>query len=196
MTEHRGRKVLLPGAFGFRHREGVVLNMSYYAFTALRELDRVAPDARWSQLEADGLAILREAHFGPSSLPPDWLLASAAGAYGPAGGWPARFSYDAARIPLNLSWAHLHEPALYAVSDMWSTASAAGSVPAWVGLEGKETAAYAVGPGVSAIIEVSAAEARNRPVRPLPSMSETTQYYQAALLLLAKMSVGDQAPAM
>ncbi len=209
VVRHNGRLLLLPGANGFRRPEGVVLNMSYYAFPALHALARAVPDPRWAEIEADGLAILRGAHFGPLALPPDWLLVSPEGKYRPADGWPARFSYDAVRIPLNLAWAHLREPALQASLTLWESTVQSVRAPAWVSLNGAEAANYPIGPGVRAIMKVGEAETRGQPAQAavlavssgpapapsaMPAVAEATEYYQAALLLLAKMAVAEPEP--
>ncbi len=63
MLRDGGRRQDRPaaGERGFRDSSGVVVNLSYYAFPALRALSRVAPDRRWAALETDGLALMQEA---------------------------------------------------------------------------------------------------------------------------------------
>ncbi len=191
VVEYGGRKILLPGTQGFRRKEGTVLNLSYYAFAPMHALARLVPDPLWARLESDGLAIMRAAHFGPWGLPPDWVLLTPEGKFRPAEGWPARFSYDAVRIPLNLSWVQLPEPALKAAVAMWTAKTLSVRAPAWVSLDGSETADYAIGPGVRAILQVGLATlARTQPAA-MPSVDETSDYYQASLMLLSRMAAAE-----
>lgn len=95
-----GRLVLLPGERGFEKRDAIVVNPSYYAFGVLPYLEAVAPSPVWQQLRVDGLNLIQQGRFGPWSLPPDWLLVPRRGGMlSPAPSWPARFSYDAIRVP-------------------------------------------------------------------------------------------------
>ena len=189
--DFNGLTVLLPGVSGFRHTDEIVLNLSYYVFPAIDKLSEIAPDPKWDKIERDGLSVLREAKFGSLSLPPDWLSITRGGVYRPAGDWPARFSFAAARIPLNLSWAHLHEPALNAALSLWNTPRGFRSAPAWVDLDRDDTANYSIGPGVEAIRLVGVAQVNKGRVEAFPSIQAVSDYYQASLLLLAKISVAE-----
>ena len=191
---YHGRTLLLPAAAGFVHANGVVLNLSYYAFAAFQALAAVAPDPRWSALRDDGLRLLRDARFGAWSLPPDWLLVQADGRLRPADGWPARFSYDAYRIPLNVAWAGLDEPALQTAVAMWQSFGSEERTPAWVDLGRLDRAAAPSGAGLRAIMEVGTARLEQRPARPLPPLARASGYYQSAMLLLAKVSDRESAP--
>lgn len=193
VVDFNGRSIMLPGVRGFKRPEGYVLNLSYYAFAQMNGLSKVLPDPLWAKVQQDGLAIMRGAHFGPYALPPDWVLVTQDGKYRPADGWPARFSYDAVRIPLNLAWVRLREPALKAVVTMWSSSDLPVHPPAWVSLNGRESAGYEMGPGAKAIMQVSQAELKGVEASGLPAVGEAADYYQAALVLLAKMAVADVA---
>lgn len=194
VVEQNGKTLLLPGANGFRRAEGTVLNLSYYSFAAMRGLAAVMPDTRWQRLEDDGIAIMRDAHFGPFALPPDWLMVTREGKYRPAPDQPARFSYDAVRVPLNLAWVHRHEPALDNVVAMWNSSAMPVRAPAWVSLNGNEAANTTIGAGIRAIKAVSEAEATGSDPAAFPAIADATEYYQAALLLISKMVIEDPLP--
>ena len=100
-----GATLLLPGVEGFLKHDHVVVNPSYYISPAFRALARLAPAAEWRALEEGGVALADQARFGRWRLPADWVaLPRGALRPRPAQGWPARFSYDAMRVPLNLAW--------------------------------------------------------------------------------------------
>lgn len=180
--------VLLPGAFGFDKPAGVVVNLSYYMFPALNELEALVPSPVWAKLRHDGLRLIADARFGRWKLPPDWLFVSARdGSLAPAPGWPPRFSYDAIRVPLHMTWANLEAGDLDAAfADYWSSHSP--TAPAWVDLTTNETATYAVNAGQAAVAML-ATQARQPGAAPsFPDMRAAGDYYAAALLLLAKLA--------
>lgn len=186
--EFEGRLLLLPGAAGFVGRQGVTVNLSYYAFTALRALSRAVPDLRWARLEADGLALLQQATYGEWRLPPDWLLVqpSRNGPPTVAPDQPPRFSWDALRIPLNLAWLRSEAPALAAAIRFWENPSHAHSPPAWVDLRTGMTPPYAGHAGVRAV-HALARERQFLSARP-PRVAEARDYFAAAILLQARIA--------
>jgi endoglucanase len=192
--------VLLPGATGFEQREHVVLNPSYYAFPALRALAQAVPDPLWLRLAADGLGLLRRARFGRWGLPPDWVaLPRSGGRPAPAPGWPARFSYDAVRVPLYLAWAGLgREPAVASAVRFWSDPQHV-RLPAWTDLGSDGISPYAAPAGMRAILLLAVAgqAARPSPLPALPAVSEAKDYYSAVLTLLVRLAWRDSlAPAI
>ncbi|MEA1833187.1 glycosyl hydrolase family 8 [Methylobacterium durans] len=103
--------LVLPAVSGFSAREradGPLLNLSYWVFPAFQRLPIVAPEYDWAAVIRSGVDILRQARFGPSGLPTEWI--SAKDAPRPADGFPALFSYNAIRIPLYLAWAGVGRP--------------------------------------------------------------------------------------
>lgn len=191
ILNYHGLTVLAPGVRGFEHQNGYVLNLSYYAFAAFRELARAAPDPAWAKLEADGLSILRRARFGAWELWPDWLLLTPSGEIRPAEGWPARFSWDAIRVPLHLAWAGLREPQLQTADRFWSEASGSGRPPAWVNLPDNEVSAEPGGAGVRAIMSLGHAALRQDRPSSWPHVEDAENYYQAALVLLARTAAAE-----
>jgi endoglucanase len=199
VVEVGGRTLLLPGAFGFDHPDRVVVNPSYYAFPALFALSRAVPDRAWNRLMADGAQLLRQARFGRWSLPADWVeiqrgqgVVASAGPLRPAQGWPPRFGYDAARVPLHLAWAGMSdEPAVRAPASFWNQPGLEVR-PAWTDLRTGQVAPFVAPPGIQAIAEVTTAAGWQRPIAgTLPGITETTDYYSSALSLLARIALAE-----
>lgn len=193
VLEVAGQLVLLPGLQGFTHAGHVVVNPSYLVFGALRAFAAADDRAFWRRVEADGLALLRQARFGRWRLPADWVSVSRSdGRVAPAEGWPPRFSWDAIRVPLYLAWAGLHgEPPLAAAASFWTDA-AHDEMPAWADLRSGAVSPYAATAGVAAIAGLSVAAASGRPPnRALLArmlVAEAPDYYGAALVLLTRLA--------
>jgi endoglucanase len=193
-----GHLVLLPGAHGFEHRTQVIINPSYYAYPAIAVLAEAVPDPAWLRVASDGLRLLRSARFGRWGLAPDWLAVSREhGAVAPAPGWPPRFSYDAVRVPLWLSWAGLaDESAVAAPLAFWSDGSLR-QVPAWADLTTDSVAPYSAGLGV---LEIGRFAARQRGLRWTVERPDTPtvgrDYYDTALALLARMAAAERQRAL
>jgi endoglucanase len=108
--------VLLPGVAGFAAEDrpdGPVVNLSYWVFPALSRLSLVAPDVDWRGLSRNGLELVKQTHFGPASLPTEWISLRD-GQPRPADGFPQQFAYNSIRIPLYIAWAGLGQPEIYA----------------------------------------------------------------------------------
>lgn len=187
------RWVLLPGAYGFQTNARVVVNLSYYAFVALRVIAEHLPDPAWARLEQDGLALIRDSRFGMYQLPSDWLELPRDGGRGVmAQGWPKRFSFDAIRIPLNLCWAGLAaQSAVGSALGFWSSPNQRG-MPAWIDLMTGMMPPYPAPAGIVAIARLSeAAQAGRGDLRRLPRVASAQDYYSAALVLQCHMAWED-----
>ncbi|MCJ2082089.1 glycosyl hydrolase family 8 [Methylobacterium sp. J-090] len=106
------KRFLRPAAVGFGaedRADGPVVNLSYWVFPALVRLAAADPAGPWTKLIDGGLDLLEASRFGPARLPSDWI--SVAGSPSPSEREPARFGYDAVRIPLYLAWAFPREDA-------------------------------------------------------------------------------------
>ncbi|MBX9748144.1 MAG: glycosyl hydrolase family 5 [Roseococcus sp.] len=197
VREVAGRTVLLPGPQGFEKQEHVVLNPSYYNTPGLRALARLAPHPAWSRLDADGQWLLAAARFGRWELPADWIeLDRRTGAVAPAAEWAPRFSWDAIRVPLFQAWAGEGQaPALGAALHFWTHATP-GRLPAWTDLRNGALAPYQGHAGVSAIANVSfhAKTGFSRALA-LPGVASATDYYGAALVMLARIAKQEGAAA-
>jgi len=191
-----GRTVLLPGANGFVTDQTVVVNPSYYVFPALTELARWGKASPlWAKVTSDGLSLIKTARFGRWKLPPDWLAISRLdGAVTPAPAWPARFSYDAVRVPLYLTWSRIMPQALEnAFLAYWGSGPLA-SIPAWVDLTTGLPAPYPAPLGMQAVAQlVRRATRAASKTEPMPTVSAAADYYSAILVMLARIAAAEDA---
>jgi len=192
VTKAGPRTVLLPGVEGFTFRDSVTINPSYYAFPMLAELADAAPSPVWARLIEDGQAMIDEGRFGRWRLPPDWLRVSRPdGVLSPHPHWPARFSFDAVRVPLWLAWArHGEAPASEAFVSFWRAEGA--RPPAWVDLNTNAAAPYSAPAGMQAIACLAVACAGSPAATSMPGnfppLQVATDYYSAALILLSRLA--------
>jgi endoglucanase len=98
------RIVLVAGPWA---RERRIVNPSYDSPRALAALGRASGDPRWGRLIRSGRAIARALQAHRSGLPPDWAVATPAGAT-PIGtprdaGAQARYGFDAVRLPVRMA---------------------------------------------------------------------------------------------
>lgn len=189
-----GFGVLLPGLMGFERADHLVVNPSYYVFPAFRVLTQAVPDVAWARLAADGLMLLRLAQFGRWQLPPDWLqVARKDAALAPAEGWPARFSFDAVRVPLWLAWAGLwQEPALLNAHRFWTAAVPA---PAWVDLLTDMPAPFPASPGMVSLARTITSGNRTVPGSLLArEIVNSPDYYSAMLTMLSAWASMESQP--
>lgn len=185
------RTLLLPGAAGFTKADHVILNPSYFAFNAFRALSRLVPDNRWGMLETGALDILGASRFGRWGLPPDWTEVHPDGNLRPARGWPARFSWDAMRVPLHLAWAGIDAPALRAAVAFWTAPESPHRPPAWADLQSNATAPYAGHAGVQAVMDLAAWRlGAAGPPRHVP-VASAPDYYAASLIMLSALAASE-----
>jgi endo-1,4-beta-D-glucanase Y len=164
------------------------LNPSYYVWPAFDTLAQLAPSDVWASLRADGLATLTAGVFGKWSLPPDWLAVSRPGLdLQPAAAWPPRFSFDAIRVPLWLSWANVMPETLGTAFTQYFQSAAFPYRPAWVNLQDGSFAKYAAPSGMAAITNFTLAALAGMPPS-LPSVADAADYYSAALTMLAYLA--------
>ncbi len=96
--------VLRPGAEGFPVREGLILNPSYWVFPVFRDLRGQVRGVDWRALDDSAMKWLRHSGLGSWRLSPDWVHIWPDGRIQAWEDRPARFSYDAIRVPLFLAW--------------------------------------------------------------------------------------------
>ena len=179
-----GRTLLLPGAVGFEAADHVEVNLSYYVFPLIAELQAAWPSPTWARLLDDGHRMVAEAQFGRWRLPPDWLRISARnGALALADRQPPRFSYDAVRIPLFMAWNGGPASALQRFAAFWGHNPA--DAPAWVDLKTDECAPYKACGGVVAIARLAGSDGGG----PVPAITRSDDYYSAALILLSRLAM-------
>lgn len=188
-----GRTVLLPAAHGFQTGLGVVLNPSYYLFAAFEELSALAPSPVWLALRQDGMRLLTESCFGAWKLPADWVFLSADGTVRPAPNRPARFSYDAVRVPLNLAWARLAPgDVLQSCARFWTDRE--DRVPAWIDVQTGTTAPYPASPGMLAVRQLTLGACTGDRARQgvTPTGGIGTDYYSSALAMFAALAQAER----
>lgn len=180
------KALLVPGIQGFDKPDSIVINPSYYMFPALRRLSAELPDERWNRVWNDGVSLLRSARFGTWKLPADWLSVRRDGrAIDVARGWPARYSFDAVRLPLYMSWAGLQaEPVVESIDAFWSQ-NGGQNAPAWTDLLSGGRASYSLSPGMDAIRRfVRFKRTDGAQTLDIPAVALATDYYAAALIML------------
>lgn len=181
--------ILLPGANGFEKTEGITVNLSYWLFPALKEFDQAFPDPIWEQISQTGITLLREGHFGRWGLPPDWMKLN--DKLEPATDFPARFSYDAVRIPLYLLWAGRETPELMKpFHDYWGHFKGARFMPAWTNLNDDSIDSWDASTGIRSVAQI-ALNAPNISAAQLPALDASQDYYSATLLLLGKAMLAE-----
>ena len=181
--------VLLPGIEGFESTDAIIVNPSYYAFPMMSELEKLVPSQKWDELQQDGRRLLEQGRFGRWSLPPDWLrIGKTDSGVSPARGWPPRFSYDAIRVPLWWVWQKLpFGPAMQCIARFWS-AFPPGAVPAWADLKTNEVAPYPATLGITAIMRLMRLAVGAPDEMVFPTVANASNYYNAALILLARVA--------
>lgn len=184
-----GRLVLLPGARGFEHDRFVVANPSYYVFAALDDLASALEDETWSRLADHGVQLLRDARFGRWGLTPDWVrVARQDGRTTMLPGRGERFSYDAVRVPMYVAWSTRSTHGLLAPYASFWTDKAHAYLPAWSALTDDRLSPYAAGPGIRAIASLTLRAAGGSWSDLPPPAGEPSNYYHAALTMLARMA--------
>jgi endoglucanase len=190
VVEIGGRQVLLPGLDGFRQRDAVLYNPSYFVLPALRDFAAADPAGPWERLIRDGLTVARDAGFGQQSLPADWVRIDASGAVTPDPSRPPRFGFDAVRAPLYLVWGGVtgQAPAT-TVGRFWRRYEGARwPPPAWVDVQTGEEAGFPLSPGGQAVARLVA----GLPAQTLKPAHE--DYYSAVLGLLAERAAEERRP--
>ena len=183
-----GGLVLLPGSHGFKGDDGTtVINPSYYIYPALRDFARVLPSPDWQRLRRDGLRLLADGRFGRWGLTPDWLDIGRKGALAPAAKFPARFGFEAIRIPLYLIWGQAASAErLASYLDFWNDFGNK-PIPAWTDVNDNSLAPYAGSTGFQAIVQLARGFGQPNPA-PLPTIGDKDDYYAASLTLLAAVA--------
>ena len=186
---------LLPGERGFVKDGGVTINLSYWVFPALQDLNKLDPAPEWGKLVESGLNLLQWGRFGRWQLPSDWLRLADKPEIAPD--FKPRFGYDALRIPLFLIWAKLDSPDnLRPFNAFWGYFEHAPFVPAWTALSDDSVDSHNAPPGIQAVVSLTrlkgSPKSRENKLQ-LPALKPGQDYYSATLLLLAKLAARESA---
>ena len=186
---------LLPGRIGFSpedHPDGQVLNLSYWVFPAFERFKALDTGTDWAAVQATGLKLLRESRFGPLRLPPDWI-AVGSGQPAPAKAFPAKFSYNAIRIPLYLTWAKLTQPDLLRpFVGLWNDELNLG--PFEVDLPSGSAQQTFGGTGFKAVIATAKCALHREKLHPSLRKIETDTYYSTTLHILSLIALQERYP--
>lgn len=186
--------VLLPGINGFQDAKGVDINLSYWIYPAFIEFDKQQPDVLWRELINSGLSLLEKARFGRWQLPPDWLRLESNMVLSDK--YPPRFSFDAVRIPLYLSWGGLNDSAiLKPFLSFWDVQKTKNYLPAWTNLNDDDVAQYAISPGAYKVFELMRHTINEEHIvddqGKLKLDVKDEDYYSNSLSLLARLAAVD-----
>jgi len=187
---HRHWTFLLPGLQNFEYETHWMLNPSYGIVPAWRLFARYGTHDLWNAIIASHLEMLKRARFGRFGLPPDWLRLERQGdnfKLSIAPDWSSRFSYDAVRIPLLLTWGGHHDhPTVTAATEFWRSEP---TIRAWTDLKTGKVSPYAAAPGIMAIAALLRSVAEPPAARSLSiPLDSGDDYYSSALRLLCVMA--------
>jgi len=194
VRETDGLSLLLPGAAGFEHETGTLLNLSYYVFPAFPVLERLDPDPQWQDLRSTGLALLRRSRFGRWALPPDWMEWSDGGPR-LAQRFAPRFGYAAVRIPLYLLWAGIQDRDLLApYRDFWGFLDDKRMFAAWTNLDDDSLDSHGASAGVRSVALLTRLLDAEHPGAILvwPGLGPDETYYSATLALAARLVAAER----
>lgn len=140
-------KLLMPGLQGFEEKDKLITNPSYYIFPALQKIYQLTRNEDWKAIIQTGLNVSKG--WGPSDLPADWLAVDKKTQELTL--WkdrPARFGYEAIRVPLFLAALGFTYHSSVKSCAKWFEAKKA---PAWVDLQTNATADYVASPSFYAV---------------------------------------------
>lgn len=188
-------KMLLPAAQGFAKGEqpdGPVVNLSYWIFPALLELETISPSLEEARLLKSGLRLAKAARFGEAELPTDWI-SLAAETPAPAAAFAPTFGYNAIRVPLYLAWLGRDENRLLRpYLDRWQAANppTPDVADVTVGLSINRLS----DPGYLAISDLVACSLGKGHVSEATKRFVPTTYYPSTLHLLSLMALAERYP--
>jgi len=136
---------------------------------------------QWSTLIEDGETLMNRARFGALFLPTDWIDLLAEARVEPALGHPARFGFDAVRIPLYLLLSGRGERTKNFAQFWAAYLQQERPIPAWVDVRTGETAPYPLSNGALKI----ASRVTGLPVNTQRDTAVVEDYYSNVLGALA-----------
>jgi endo-1,4-beta-D-glucanase Y len=183
------RSVLMPGREGFDRPDGLIANLSYWVFPALLAFHDWEKHQDWSDLVSGGLALLAHSRFSKWQLPADWVLVEPDLKIRIAEGFPARFGFDAIRVPLYLTWAGYNdawylEPYVSLVEAQKERPGLAATVDLTTG----EPSAMGASPGAMAVYGLASRALKSGYRAPRTENKSSEDYYSASLRLLSKVA--------
>jgi len=125
--------LLLASYYGDAFEDGIILNPSYFIFTAYRKFAEYDDRAFWDNVYDGSMYVLEKSAFGSYGMPPEWVKLSGSDV-GLFSKKSALFSYNAVRTLLNLA---LIEPKKLpkGVEKILKVYDKLNYIPAWIDLE-------------------------------------------------------------
>jgi endo-1,4-beta-D-glucanase Y len=188
-------KILLPGAVGFSAAEkagGPVVNLSYWVFPALADLEKTFPEFPGQALIRTGLELVRSARFGSTGLSPNWISLTQDGPMA-AADYPLVFGYDAIRIPLYVAWLSRDYPDIVEAFDKaWTDVEKPGVFV--LDLETATRLSPMQDPGYAAVAALASCSLSRPQSAILITNFEPTDYYPSTLHFLSLMALTERYP--
>lgn len=187
--------LLLPGEAGFKNKDSVQINLSYWVFPAINDIANYSDEPEtWSGLYQSGITLLAEAQFSQYRLPSDWVRVefNAADPRVTLNSVIApEYGFNAVRIPLHLAWSshfmQSNERDLLSPFMQWWQQE---KVPATVNLVTGELANYEMTQGMYAI-KSAVKHVKDQVPASWPELNRNTDYYSASLTLLSMLATMD-----
>lgn len=182
------RTLLAPGMDGFVHPEGMIFNPSYAVMPALDAFAAREPHSPWPGVRDEALRALRDARFGATDLPVDWVRVDGAGAMWTDPDRPPRFGFDAVRVPLYLCWSgRCGDKAVDPAKRWWSSFRAAGKpAPAWIDVRTGEVAPFAASVGMASVADLALTGHASA------ASIDNEDYYSSSLLILTQIAAQER----
>ncbi|MEF2554077.1 glycosyl hydrolase family 8 [Aurantimonas sp. A2-1-M11] len=192
IADSRYGKVLLPGVEGFTSEnsgDGPVVNMSYWVFPAIAELEQSMPELKALDLRSSGMKLLHAIKATPEGIPSDWT-GLAGEAPRPAEAFPPTFGYNAVRIPLYIAWETSDEPALLrSLQRPWTTSESGLAV---LDVTADTPVEPMVSPGYDAINDVVSCSLGDAEPVDRAKAFEPSTYYSSTLHILSLMALSER----
>lgn len=189
-------KILLPGAVGFSASEkprGPVVNLSYWVFPALADLEKAYPEFPGQALIRSGLELVRSARFGTTGLSPNWISLTQDGPMA-AEDYPLMFGYDAIRVPLYVAWMSRDNPDIVeAFNTAWTDTDNPGVFV--VDLETATRLSPMRDAGYAAVAALTSCSLFNTRDAGAITTFEPTDYYPSTLHFLSLVALTERYPA-
>lgn len=186
VTSFGGYTVMLPASHGFNKTSYLVINPSYFLFSAWRDFASRNHLKVWNNLIDSGMDLLSKMRFGDASLPVDWVALNADGSVAPATAWPPRFGYDAIRVPLYVYWYDPQSLQLVPFQRYWMGFSRL-QTPAWIDVMNNNKASYTMSGGLLAVRDLTLNSGNLS-----DQLNDKEDYYSASLQMLAWMAMKDR----
>lgn len=187
LFEHDGMVLLKPAAFGFdraHHRDGPVVNLSYFVYGAFPLFAQIDDRFPWIEAWQGGLMLTIKALAGREALAPDWITLADGRFAEPAEGFAKKSSYDAVRIPLYmLLGGRVPVEYLAPFDDAWNLRG--NGAPLDYDLQHDRKIMDMNDLGYRAIAALTACAVRGRPLPMGLQRYRNTTYFSSSLHLLA-----------